>query len=136
MAGNEIQNWLIAKFAEVENDDESPIETLFRAGLSLNAWLLRYGDTTLTFRLGSQEQVGPYRVDFVLEAYGTEVVIEVDGHEFHEKTKEQASRDKARDRYLVAQGHVILRFTGSEVWANPFKCAQEAFAVAASRGVK
>ncbi len=43
------------------------------------------------------------------------VAIECDGHEFHEKTKEQAKRDKAKDRYLQSKGWIIARFTGSEI---------------------
>lgn len=138
MAGNEIQDWLVSRFATVANDDGSPMETLFRAGLAVNAKLLTY-EGNQSFKLGAQERIGPYRVDFVLEAYGVEIIIEVDGHEFHEKTKEQAAHDKKRDRYMTQHGHTVLRFTGSEVWANPFKCAEQAFAVAhmvAMRGAK
>jgi hypothetical protein len=51
--------------------------------------------------------------------------IEIDGHEWHEKTKEQARRDKERERFLVAQGWKILRFTGSEVFNHANKCVEE-----------
>jgi len=60
------------------------------------------------------------------------IVIEIDGHDFHEKTKEQAQRDKARDRKLVRLGHYVLRFTGSEVHADPWACWKEVFDVAQS----
>ena len=53
------------------------------------------------------------------------VVVEVDGHEFHERTKQQAQRDKSRDRALTAAGYTVVRFTGSEVWRNPVSCAEE-----------
>jgi hypothetical protein len=43
-------------------------------------------------------------------------IIEADGHDFHEKTKEQAKRDKIRDRHLIQEGYTILHFTGSEIW--------------------
>lgn len=46
-------------------------------------------------------------------------------HEFHEKTREQARRDRARERALQATGIVVIRFTGSEIWRNPSKCAEE-----------
>lgn len=135
MASSEIQNWLIQKFSSVENDDGSPVETLLRAGLVVNARLMKLAGDERTYRLGAQEQIGPYRVDFVLEAFGVEVVIEVDGHDFHEKTKEQAAKDKRRDRYLVANGYTVIHFTGSEVWANPFRCAEEAFTVAKATSI-
>lgn len=73
-----------------------------------------------------------YRADFLFTTQlGDEefrVVVELDGHEFHEKTKEQAVRDKKRDRDMMAAGIRVLRFTGSEVWRDPHKCAVEALA--------
>lgn len=51
--------------------------------------------------------------------------VELDGHDFHERTKEQAKRDKSRDRELQASGWVVLRFTGSEVFNDPYECASE-----------
>ena len=42
--------------------------------------------------------------------------IETDGHEFHEKTKEQAAKDKKRDRFLITKCDRLLHFTGSEIW--------------------
>lgn len=43
------------------------------------------------------------------------LAIEVDGHDFHERTRAQAQRDKLRDRWLQARGWRVLRFTGSEI---------------------
>lgn len=50
------------------------------------------------------------------------VLIECDGHDFHERTKEQAARDRQRDRELQAAGYVVLRFTGSELWRDAAVC--------------
>jgi hypothetical protein len=57
-------------------------------------------------------------------------VIEIDGHDFHERTKEQAAADRKRDRVLSALGYTVIRFTGSEVYAAPSDCAREAVALA------
>ncbi len=68
-----------------------------------------------------------YRADFVFVLTRWEIkesttreylrlIVEIDGHEFHEKTKAQAKRDKKRDRDLVAEGLIVLHFTGSEVY--------------------
>jgi uncharacterized protein DUF559 len=57
------------------------------------------------------------------------VVVECDGHDFHEKTKEQAARDKSRDRDMLAQGYRVLRFTGSEIHNRAEKCAMEIDAI-------
>lgn len=63
-----------------------------------------------------------YRVDFLLEVRlpgkTAALVIECDGHAFHEKTKDQAARDKSRDRALTALGYTVLHFTGSEIWKD------------------
>lgn len=86
-----------------------------------------------------QVNMGPYRVDFFVTLtreyategdktawYGARVIVECDGHDFHEKTKEQAARDKERDRFLqTVAGHTVLHFTGSEIWKDVFKCATE-----------
>jgi hypothetical protein len=56
------------------------------------------------------------------EMYRLALDVEVDGHQFHERTKEQASRDRSRDRALAANGWVIFRFTGAEVFADPDRC--------------
>jgi len=53
------------------------------------------------------------------------LVVELDGHDFHEKTKEQAKRDKKRDRAMAAKGLTVLRFTGSEVYKDPGAACRE-----------
>lgn len=53
------------------------------------------------------------------------VVIELDGHDFHEKTKSQVPRDKMRERALINSGATVLRFSGSEVFRNPRACVEE-----------
>ena len=52
-------------------------------------------------------------------------MVEVDGHAFHERTREQAIRDRRRDRNLLREGFRVIRFTGSEVFGNPSGCAKE-----------
>ena len=53
------------------------------------------------------------------------VIVECDGHDFHERTKEQAARDKKRDRYFQASGNPVLRFTGSEIYKDAWGCASQ-----------
>jgi very-short-patch-repair endonuclease len=53
------------------------------------------------------------------------MIVEVDGHDFHEKTKEQAQRDKSRDRHMTADGYMVLRFTGREVFRDTSEVASE-----------
>jgi very-short-patch-repair endonuclease len=74
-----------------------------------------------------------FRADFFIAAKLNSIdevfyfVIECDGHEFHERTKEQAARDKKRDRLLMSNGYHVIHFTGSEIFKSPGTCAQEVF---------
>lgn len=79
-----------------------------------------------------QAPVIGYRVDFLLlaqlaEAKGgpVRIVIECDGHDYHERTKEQAKRDRGMDRALQAAGFRVFRFTGSEIYRDPDRCVEE-----------
>lgn len=67
------------------------------------------------------------RIDFLLRDPPVEIFIECDGHDFHERTKQQAARDRRRDREVQQTGRPILRFTGSEIYADPVGCAGEVF---------
>lgn len=66
-----------------------------------------------------------YRLDAAVFLAGTRIAVEVDGHDFHERTKEQAQRDKERDRNLTAAGWHPIRFTGSEVYRDPDRAASD-----------
>ncbi len=77
-----------------------------------------------------QYDVGHYRCDFFVSVVdfngqSLKIAIECDGHDYHERTKEQARKDKARDRWLQSNGYIILRFTGSEIWKDPVVCAEQ-----------
>jgi hypothetical protein len=67
-------------------------------------------------------KIGPYRVDFLIVP---RVVVEVDGDPPGPFSRDQAVRDRRRDRYLFAHGYAVLRFAGEEVWTNPWRCADE-----------
>ena len=94
-----------------------------------------------------QKEIGRYRVDFALTEVHESVdhavarmvgkpeplcprisrrhlAVECDGHDFHEKTKEQAARDKQRDRVLFNAEYPVMRFTGSEIVAGPLRCGK------------
>lgn len=95
------------------------------------------------YQVQPQKVIGEFRVDFLitqeitpkpnekppangdLARLETRLVVECDGHNYHEKTKEQASRDKARDRTLQTCGFRVFRFSGSDIWQDPMKCSDE-----------
>jgi very-short-patch-repair endonuclease len=57
--------------------------------------------------------------------HATKIIVELDGHDFHERTPDQAQSDKSRDRELQALGWHVMRFTGREVLRKPGECLQE-----------
>ena len=85
-----------------------------------------------------QAHIGQYRVDFLLEQWDiapneiyTPVIVELDGHDFHDKDKRQRSYEKARDRFLTKEGFRVLHFTGSDIVRDPFAAAYEALEMVA-----
>lgn len=65
-----------------------------------------------------------YRLDFLVFYDAGVVAVELDGHATH-KTKEQRRYDAQRDRWFNARGVRTLRWTGSEVAADPEGCVRE-----------
>lgn len=53
------------------------------------------------------------------------LLVECDGHNFHERTKEQSTRDKRKDRHATVEGIDTFRFSGSDIWKDPWGCARE-----------
>lgn len=79
-----------------------------------------------------QFKIHDYRVDFAVfhsADPAVKVVVECDGHDFHERTKGQAQRDKSRDRMLQQLGYKVIRFTGSEIYRKPLDSADDLWAV-------
>jgi len=53
------------------------------------------------------------------------VVVECDGHQFHERTPEQASKDRRRVRALQRLGIPVYPFTGTDVVRSSEESVQE-----------
>lgn len=129
---------------------DSPIETdllvsLFKVSIENKLFsIVRFGKSIFTnsnpttpTELFIEKQVGiiEYRIDFRLNFSSINkdnsiskysILVECDGHDFHEKTKEQARKDKSRDKKLQLLGYRVIRFAGSEIFKNSDKCAFEA----------
>ncbi len=122
---------------------ESPIEQLFAAAWRIAEWISTE-EREIRAHLVPQHEISTtdgqrFRADFLAGVYlpyrgqrdsviddaldAIKVVIELDGHEFHERTKEQVESRNARDRALQADGYRVLHFAGSEVVRDPVACA-------------
>ncbi len=113
---------------------ESPLERIFLV------WSMAYAQQGCTdcFRVRPQHEVmacgNTYRLDFVAFVdegiekgwLQTKVAIELDGHGFHERTKEQVRTRDQRDRDLQREGWIVLHFSFSEFTANPLGCVEQA----------
>ena len=123
---------------EALEDCESPIEQIM--ALEIYDRLIGYYQNSNIELLGNTNQKyikvnqQLYRVDFLIEfAFKIDgeyldilkLIIECDGHEFHEKTKEQVKKDNKRDRDLQSEGYDILHFSGSEIYNEWYKCGRE-----------
>lgn len=105
---------------------KSPIEQILWIALVSTIKDFNFYPTVQTeFELNGKK----YIADIAIEIPGVTpeyvCIVECDGHDFHERTKEQAIRDRARDRAFQAAGIPVFRFTGSEIYNNPFACARE-----------
>lgn len=74
------------------------------------------------------EVIEGYIPDFIfyhslLQDYG--YVVEIDGFEWHEKTKEQVINDRKKDRCYLKNGYIPIRFLGSEVYHDVECCIEE-----------
>lgn len=112
---------------------DSPIESRFLASFCELAvehgFEISKKQKRFFIRIEPQRKLGPIRLDFLV-SYPChtdllEIAVECDGFNFHERTPEQASKDRARDRTLQMAGIKIFRFTGSEINASPMSCALE-----------
>jgi hypothetical protein len=111
--------------------------TVSNRGLHQDFTLTGEQDMTEQYVISIQHKVAEHHVDFMVRGkfycgYGrargvewaeAQVAVECDGHDFHEKTKEQAKRDKRRDRNIAGAGMDVVRFSGSEIYANPIEHA-------------
>jgi len=142
---------------KVDSWCESPIERLLLSHMLVHGWecpdgppllrelsafgirpnwkVLQSGECTLSCIVQAAVDVEgrSFRVDFAfISEIGDRIAVELDGHDFHERTKEQARHDKSRDRLLATAGWRLLRFTGSEVYADPAACLARVRALHAS----
>ena len=140
--------------SELDKWCRSPIEVAFLNALA-EAYREMPNEPVLFVGLGPRQTVKlgglSYEMDFCA-TYGVivphpvhteeqvpmgRIAIELDGHDWHERSKEQAARDRSRDRAFTLAGFIVVRFTGAEVHADARSCVDEVFAIArAWAGVK
>lgn len=113
---------------------DSPLEAIFFAWWQAAIWNM--DESRGGFTIDTQREVvangNNYRLDFVVGLRDAEdakrfrdggrlfplIAVEVDGHAFHERTKEQVAYRNRRDRDLQQEGWKVFHFSWSEVVEN------------------
>ena len=138
-AAEQAEKGFLFRFQHYAEECGSPIERLFLAAILDQNWYPTKApyDGEPRCNMGHvaaechgsvffQVQILSYRVDFLFAPhFGTPFIVECDGHDFHERTKKQAERDRCRDRRLLMAGFPTLRFTGSEIYRDPLACRDQ-----------
>lgn len=118
----------------------SPIEQIFIVGFEIaKEWLGEVYSPVYSIDLFPQFEIKTnnkkYIADFafISEKFdgvnGTKLsrnlnlIIECDGHDFHEKTKAQVAYGNDRDFDLKEAGYEVIHFSGSQIFNNPYGCA-------------
>lgn len=60
------------------------------------------------------------------------IAVELDGHDFHERTRQQVTQRNQRDRSLESAGWKVLHFSGSEFNTDPLRVISEVHTRASS----
>src|SRR3990167_5718970 len=67
----------------------------------------------------------PIEIYRAIEQDLPKILVEIDGHKWHEKSLDQVEADKQRERFFIAHGYTVIRFTAREVFKNPVACVME-----------
>jgi very-short-patch-repair endonuclease len=121
---------------------ESPIEKIF--GVAADIYLLDMTNDIWQWELYSWERQvevktdhKKYRVDFMFDSPDrNRLIVECDGHDFHEKTRQQVEYGNDRDYYLKKAGYDILHFSGRQIYRDPFLCAEKVYTFLFGKGVR
>lgn len=113
----------------------SPIEQIFITAFDLYLLTKNKEQIFLFSQAPIKLENKKYIVDFLFEEdefvnkFNTnkKIIIECDGHEFHQKTKEQVQHDNEREYDLKMAGYEVIRFSGSQIYNTPLKCAEDTY---------
>lgn len=127
---------------------ESPIEAVFWTWWSVLLWSREIAEELFYLEPQRAVAVGEkaYRVDFAITPTDDfakqadeasiqvpKIAIELDGHDFHERTKEQVAYRNERDRALQMDGWIVLHFSGSELNSRPRESVHGVYVEASDR---
>lgn len=117
---------------------KSPIEEILRLAIDIVIFEKNYSNIHYVQQQKINANNKTYYADFAFYVYDEDsdnyyeplndqklLVIECDGHDFHEKTKEQVKKGNERDFNIKSIGYDILHFSGNQIYSEPFECANK-----------
>lgn len=120
--------WLCYKFHHDSRISEFHLEPQY-SDSSTDGFIVDFYVDLIDEVLGWKEMSPKFKagkaIEIITSVKYPKIAIEIDGHMFHEKTKEQVTRDKKRERKLISNDWKIVRFSGSEVYNQCSKCVDE-----------
>ena len=112
---------------------ESPIEAIFFVSIVLHNLEIEDGFRIIAIPQ-HETNVNNYKADFLVQLFNknnrnnyVEVLVECDGHNYHEITKSQVKKRNERDLALKKNGYDILHFSGSQIYNNPQECVKDVY---------
>lgn len=127
-----------------DHTPQSPVEVIFLVWWKIEAARRALSYDPLELYLTPQHETSAgsgksYRLDFAVRPEDVDewresnergicfpdIAVEIDGHEWHERTKEQVASRNRRDRALQSVGWKVFHFSGSEVVRRPLECVTE-----------
>ena len=135
-----VKQYMFTEFVDIDTSScKSPIEQIFQVAFECIYWMANQHkidfELPIILQLEPQSEIiidgKRYIVDFLIENVESKynfppVVIECDGYEYH-SSKEQINNDRERDIALKKSGYEVIRFTGTMIYENPYKCALDVF---------
>ena len=122
--------YLMLERIKTVSECDSPIEKILLYGLmeySDYLWIGYEYKPQQVIRVNGKRYIADilFDMDFYCVDKPYKLVIECDGHDYHETTKEQVEKRNVRDMELKKAGYDVLHYSGSQIFKNPYKCAKE-----------
>jgi very-short-patch-repair endonuclease len=115
-------SWLMGESRLPPFPEVSPIQRILRDVLDL---------ADLEYHM--EYPVPPYRLDFAIVGEKVKLDIECDGQEYH-TSPEQVEHDRRRNNALTEQGWIVLRYSGSQIYNNPYGCVGQVLRTLSTHG--
>lgn len=118
------------------DETKSPVERMYLVWINYERVYYGLGDDVFVNLVPQYKVIKgkkSFYIDFCFEVIDyypikeplLKLFVEIDGHDFHEKTKEQVKLDKRRERMLADECDALIRFSGSEIFNDPRGCVHE-----------